>query len=210
MLGTRLRARIVQHAIDESEQVALALLHAGEGLCLLGCYGSVHTQLDELRVPADRIQRGAQLVAHDREKLALGAIGVLRSLPRLFGITLRLLCGRARRLGLHVPVLEREGGFAQFARAKLQLMRLLLKQRIGPFQRLPRSHRLGYVGAVRDDGGVGAVGLQQREVRDIHISLLEGTGRARQKDGEIAKHEGFPSVTNLLGCFVESLAPGFR
>ena len=68
--AARLDARDVQHFVDQGEQVSAGfqnlvatLLHARRR----------RIQLDQLAEPEDRVQRRPQLVAHPREKFALGA-----------------------------------------------------------------------------------------------------------------------------------------
>ncbi len=87
---------VVEHPVDEPQQVPLAALDALERLPLLGRHRPVEPQLHQLRVAGDGGQRGAQLVAHHGQELALGAV--------------RRLGGRARRLGRVVEGGAGEGG----------------------------------------------------------------------------------------------------
>ena len=54
--------------------MALALLDAIERRALRRRHRPVDPQLDQLGVPADRVERRPQLVTHDREELALRAV----------------------------------------------------------------------------------------------------------------------------------------
>ena len=74
--------REVQHVVDEPEQMPLAALDALEVLALLGGDRAAHAHLEQLRVAADGVERRAQLVAHHREELALGAVGRFRLAAR--------------------------------------------------------------------------------------------------------------------------------
>jgi hypothetical protein len=81
--GAALDPGDVQHLVDQPEQVAAAVEHVGDALGLL--VGQV-LQLQQLPEPEDGVERGAQLVAHLGEELALGPVGPL-------GVLLGLLQG---------------------------------------------------------------------------------------------------------------------
>jgi hypothetical protein len=70
----RLDPAVVQHPVDEPEQVPLAGPDAAEVRPLLLGEGAADPELHQLGVAVDGVERGAQLVAHDGEKLALRAV----------------------------------------------------------------------------------------------------------------------------------------
>jgi hypothetical protein len=70
-----LEPRVVEHLVDEPEQVALAPLDAPEVVALRLGDGPADPQLEQLGVAADGVERRAQLVAHHRQELALRAVG---------------------------------------------------------------------------------------------------------------------------------------
>jgi hypothetical protein len=78
--AARLDAGDVEHLVDQLEQVAAAVEHVLDALGLLG--GQV-LELEQLPEPEDGVERGAQLVAHPGEELALGPVGPLGVPPGL-------------------------------------------------------------------------------------------------------------------------------
>src|SRR4029077_1525415 len=89
-----LEPRVVEHLIDQPEQVTLAALNAIECFALTIGHGAADAELHQLRVPADGVEGGAKLMAHDREKIALRTI-------RLLGEATCLVCfvvGQSLRL----------------------------------------------------------------------------------------------------------------
>ena len=73
--ASRLDARQVEHVVDQPEQMSLRPPDALERLALPVRDRAVQAHLEDLRVPRDRVERRAQLVAHHREELALRTIG---------------------------------------------------------------------------------------------------------------------------------------
>ena len=72
-----LESRVVQHFIDEGQQMPLAVLDALECRALCGCDRTVHTDLEELGVAGDRVEGRAQLMAHGGQEVTLAAVGGL-------------------------------------------------------------------------------------------------------------------------------------
>ena len=70
--------REVQHVRHEAVEIVLAALDLRQVDALLLRDRATHTELDELRVAADGVERRTQLVAHRREEITLGAIGFRR------------------------------------------------------------------------------------------------------------------------------------
>jgi hypothetical protein len=64
---------VVQHAVDQAEQVSLRTLDALQVRSLLGAHPAAEPHLHQLGVAADGVERGAKLVRHHGEELALGA-----------------------------------------------------------------------------------------------------------------------------------------
>jgi hypothetical protein len=81
----------VQHIVDKFEKVALALGDFFDGIGLRGSRWAVDPHLDELRVPADCIERRAQLVAHHRQERALRPVRLLSRRPEPFELHRALL-----------------------------------------------------------------------------------------------------------------------
>jgi hypothetical protein len=67
----RLGPREIEHVVDQRQQVALAPLHPRERLALPIVHRSVQSELHELHVAANGIERRTKLVAHHREKITL-------------------------------------------------------------------------------------------------------------------------------------------
>src|SRR5690606_55719 len=86
----RLDAREVEHLVDQVQQVAPATDDVIDAARLV--WWEIATR-QELRKAEDAVHRRAQLVAHAREELALGAVRLFRHLAR----RLRLLLGRPQR-----------------------------------------------------------------------------------------------------------------
>ena len=59
---------------------------ARDGVALLFRHGPVDLHFEDLGVPADGVERRAQLVAHDRQEVALGLVGLFRRVARLLGL----------------------------------------------------------------------------------------------------------------------------
>ena len=76
---------VVQHPVDQAEEVPLAALDPVEVRPLLGRHRPVHAHLHQLRVAADGVERRAQLVRHHGEELALRAVRGLRLTARGMG-----------------------------------------------------------------------------------------------------------------------------
>jgi hypothetical protein len=83
--------------------VPLGAHDAVERLVLPIGYGSVDAEVDELRIAADRVQRGARLMAHHGEKLALRLIGFVGDLSRHLEVV-----GTGHQLVVDAGQLERE------------------------------------------------------------------------------------------------------
>jgi hypothetical protein len=128
--AARLELGVVEHLVDQPQQVPLAALDAGQVLPLLLRHRPANPQLHQLGVPADRVEWGAQLVRHHRQELALCA---------------------ARRLRL------RTGGLG-FRAGRLRLGARPLALHEQPLHLAPRDHLGRDVAAVRDDARPGAVG----------------------------------------------------
>ena len=94
-----LDARVVQHAVDQAEQVPLAALDARERVRWSRVTGPWMPDLDQLRVAGDRVERCAQLVRHHRQELALRLARRLRQ-PRGWRARIRA-AARARARGPH-------------------------------------------------------------------------------------------------------------
>ena len=76
---SRLDPGDIEDLVDEVEQVTSALEDHLDALALLVALG---LELEQLREADDAVQRGAQLVAHTREELALGPVGAVGVLFR--------------------------------------------------------------------------------------------------------------------------------
>jgi hypothetical protein len=119
-------ARVVEHLVDEAEQVPLARPDAREVGALLVGDRAAQPELDQLRVAADGVERGAQLVRHDGEELALGAVRRLGlGARRALGLVqagalerLRAVVREARHEGAIVVVEAARAGEAQGERAE--------------------------------------------------------------------------------------------
>ena len=86
-----LELRIVEHLVDESEEMPLAGLDASQVVALLVRDGTTNAHLEQLGIPADRVERRAQLVAHHGEEFAFRTVRRLRLPSRGFGIGARAL-----------------------------------------------------------------------------------------------------------------------
>ena len=84
----------VEHLVDEAQQVPAPFEDVRDLLALAVCW---HIQFQELPEAQNRVERRAQFMAHAREELALGAVGMFRFGLRFFGCVLRL---EQRLLGL--------------------------------------------------------------------------------------------------------------
>jgi hypothetical protein len=100
-----LEAGMVQYVVDETHEVVLRRLDAGQRGALLLAPRPVDAELEELRVALDGGERGAQLVAHHGQELGLGQVGRLhraegrlRRLARLVLQRQRLLARRLHHL----------------------------------------------------------------------------------------------------------------
>ena len=80
--------------------MTLAALDTLQRLALSGRHGPLHADLHQLGVAGDGVEWRAQLVAHDREKLALGAIRLFGQTPGLFRFTPRRALGAEESLPL--------------------------------------------------------------------------------------------------------------
>ena len=78
-VGARLDAGDVEHFVDQAQQVLAA---AQDVVDAVGLIRRQAIEVEELRESHDGVQRGAQVVAHAREELALGAV---RAVGRLAG-----------------------------------------------------------------------------------------------------------------------------
>ena len=106
----RLDARDVQHLVDQPEEVASPLHDISDALALLGVEG-VHLQ--HLGEAQDGVQRGAQLVAHPREKFALRPVCRLGSQlrrPAIRHAALQLPAARLEHEDRAPVVAAEEGG----------------------------------------------------------------------------------------------------
>ncbi len=79
LLGFDLRQ--IQHLVDQAQKMLAALVHGRNAFLLR--LGQALVALENLRVAENAVERRAQLVAHARQKFALGAISRLGS---LFGL----------------------------------------------------------------------------------------------------------------------------
>src|SRR5690606_24126389 len=70
----RLEPREVEQVVDDREQVLLTAPHAHQVLALVLCEGAAYAEKQQVDVPADRVERRAQLVRHRGEELALGPV----------------------------------------------------------------------------------------------------------------------------------------
>ena len=115
----------VEHIVDEIQQMTAALLHPFQHVADRLGHLSVDPIDDELRVAQDRVERGAQLVAHVGEELRLVLAGDLQLPALLLDLAeqARILDRQGRLLGkglqqLHdfdaeiVPVLMRASASA--------------------------------------------------------------------------------------------------
>jgi hypothetical protein len=75
---TGVDARVIEHLVDESEQVTLALLDARNVGALRFVDGSVDAKIEKVGVACDGVERRSQLVTHDGEEFALRAVGGIR------------------------------------------------------------------------------------------------------------------------------------
>ena len=80
--------------------MTLAALDTLQRLALSRRHGPLHADLHQLGVAGDGVEWRAQLVAHDREKLALGAIRLFGQTPGLFRFTPRRALGAEESLPL--------------------------------------------------------------------------------------------------------------
>src|SRR4051812_43771261 len=71
----RVELHQVQDVVDEAEQVMLAALDSVEYVPLRLGDWAMNPELEQLGVAADGVQRGAQFMAHRREKLRLHLVG---------------------------------------------------------------------------------------------------------------------------------------
>ena len=71
---SRLDPGDVEHFVDQAQQVLAA---AQDVVDAVGLIGVELVEVEELREPHDRVERRAQVVAHAREELALGAVGAI-------------------------------------------------------------------------------------------------------------------------------------
>src|ERR1041385_9229821 len=98
----------VEHAVDETEQMALAFADPNDVLPLLLRELAMHLHLQELRVPIDRVEWRAQLMTHDGEKVRLRAVRRRKCLIRFtelrFGDDVR-----GRLLADHQDARDRSG-----------------------------------------------------------------------------------------------------
>jgi hypothetical protein len=121
------RARVVQHVVDEAEEVPLRALHPLERLALGGRHGAVDLVGEQRDVALDGVERGAQLVAHRRQELALRLVRRLRG-GAPFGEQV------AGRLQLAVRRGQVGGLLLHLLRGQLQVGRLLLQLLVGHLQ----------------------------------------------------------------------------
>ena len=78
----RLDPRDVEHLVDQRQQVAAGPEDVLDALALVGVAAA---HLEDLAEAEDGVQGRAQLVAHPRQELALGAVGGLGARPRRAG-----------------------------------------------------------------------------------------------------------------------------
>ena len=81
----------IEHVVDEHQQVLAAPLDDLDAFLLVG--REVFRALEDLREAEDAVQRGAQLVAHAREELALGLVGAIGGLFFELALVARALQG---------------------------------------------------------------------------------------------------------------------
>src|SRR6185369_12808198 len=74
---SRLDLRQVEDVVDQREQVLAGLVDIADEFLLLAVQLAEHVVLEDLREADDRVQRGAQLVRHVRDELALVLVGDL-------------------------------------------------------------------------------------------------------------------------------------
>src|SRR5688500_3725219 len=115
-----LQLRVTEDLVDQPEQVALTRLNAGEVTALVLGDRATHAHLHQLGVSADGVERRTQLMAHDGEELALGAVGRfgfalggLRHLSRLLA-----LLQQALALGPCINLFGRLDAVRNHARAR--------------------------------------------------------------------------------------------
>lgn len=77
----RLDARHVQRVVDQPQRVPLAARDASQRFLLAPRHGAVNPGLQELRIPADRVERHPELVTHHGAKVALGPVRCDRGRP---------------------------------------------------------------------------------------------------------------------------------
>ena len=86
---TGLELRVVEHLVDEPQEVPLARLDASQVVPLQVRDRTAKTHREQLDIPPDCVEWRAQLVAHHGEELAFRLICRLRLPPRSFGIGAR-------------------------------------------------------------------------------------------------------------------------
>ncbi len=122
--------RDVEHLVDELEQVPAGLDDLLDGLVLVGLHVVEREQLAEAD---DRVERGAQLVAHAREELVLGLVCALDLRARGVGAALGVapvgdVLGDAEQIArLALLVADRDLAGVQEARAVCDRLERLLR-----------------------------------------------------------------------------------
>ena len=83
--SVRIDLRDIEHIVHQLQQMTRARLQPLEMRVLRRRGGAEHAHVEQLRVAEDRVERGAELVAHRREELRFSTAGLLRRDDRRVG-----------------------------------------------------------------------------------------------------------------------------